>query len=79
MVLENKELMPVLGSDSQTIQPVASIYTKYTILALLVPPVCSVYTATSDTKGVTFPLTSTLYTNYLAKTDEWNEYGALVE
>jgi hypothetical protein len=72
MVLKKRDLVPVLGSDSQTIQPVARIYAKYTILAVSVPPVCSVYTTTSDTKGVVFPLTSTLYTGYLAKTDEWN-------
>jgi len=34
MVLEKKELMPMLGSHSQTIQAVASIYTKDTILAV---------------------------------------------
>jgi len=72
MVLKKRDLVPVPGSDSQTIQPVASIYTKYTILAVPVPPVCSVHTTISDTKGVVFPLTSTLYTGYLAKTDEWN-------
>ena len=72
MVLEKRELVPVLGSDSQTIQSAASISTKYTILALSVPPVCSVYTATSDMKAVAFHLTSTLYTGYLTKTGEWN-------
>jgi len=55
MVLEKRELVLMLGSDSQTIQAVASIYTKYTILALLVPTVCSVYTTTSDAKREVFP------------------------
>jgi hypothetical protein len=41
MVLEKRELIPMLGSDSQTIQPVANTYTKYTTLALSVPPVYS--------------------------------------
>ena len=72
MVLEKRKLVPVLGSDSHTIQPVANTYTKYTILALSVPPVYSAYTTTSDTKGMAFPLTSALYTGYLAKTVEWN-------
>jgi hypothetical protein len=72
MVLEKRDLTPVLGSDSQTIQPAASIYTKYTILAVSVQPVYSVHATTSDTKRVVFPLTSALYTGYLAKTDEWN-------
>ena len=43
-----------------------------TILAMSVPPVRSVYTATSDMKGVAFPLTRALYAGYLAKTGEWN-------
>jgi hypothetical protein len=72
MVLGRRELVPALGIDSRNIQPVVGIYTKYAILALSGPPVCSVYTATSDTKGVAFPLTSALYTDYLAKADEWN-------
>jgi len=58
MVLEKTELVPVLGSDSQTIRPVASIYTKYTILAV---------STTSVFWGVAFPLTSALYTGYLAR------------
>jgi hypothetical protein len=55
MVLEKRKLVPVLESDSQTIQPVASIHTKYTILALSVSPLYSVNAATSDAKRVVFP------------------------
>jgi hypothetical protein len=60
MVLEKRDLAPMLGSDSRTIQPVASIYTKYTILAVSVPPVCSVHTTTSDTKRLVFPFSLNL-------------------